>query len=105
MALYNSSAIINRGLSPDTEIQQADFYSRWFPDTLGASIALLKYSLYHHQKHILKKQNVYLGIDKPSDLSELMEAYKNDRQRLPCWQFDSFSPSVLLGYEQLATKA
>ncbi|MDA8405088.1 MAG: TIR domain-containing protein [Desulfobacteraceae bacterium] len=89
------------------EIHQADF-SRWFPDTLlyirrfhSAFEVFARCS----SKSYFDKAKCILGIDKPSDLNELMEAYKTDRQRLPRWQFESFSPSVLLGFEQLATSA
>lgn len=90
------------------EIQQADFYSRWVPHTLlyvcqfhSAFEVFARSS----SKSYFEKVKCILGIDKPSDLSELMEAYKAHPQRLPRWQFESFSPSILLGYEQLATKA
>jgi hypothetical protein len=90
------------------EVQQSDFYSRWFPDTLvyiGRFHSALEVFARSSSKSYFEKSKCLLGIDKPTDLNELMEAYKTDRNRLPRWQFDSFSPSVLLGYEQLATKA
>lgn len=91
-----------------SEVQQSDFYSRWFPDTLvyiGRFHSALEVFARSSSKSYFEKSKCILGIDKPSDLNELMEAYKTDRNRLPRWRFDSFTPSVLLGYEQLATKA
>jgi hypothetical protein len=90
------------------EIQQADFYSSWFPDTLlyvGRFHSAFEVFARSSSRSYFEKVKCILGIDKPSDLNELIESYKTDRQRLPKWQFESFSPSVLLGYEQLATKA
>lgn len=90
------------------EIQQSDFYSRWFPATLvyiGWFHSALEVFARSSSKSYFEKSKCILGIDKPSDLSELMEVYKTDSSRLPKWNFDSFSPSLLLGYEQLATKA
>ena len=90
------------------EVQQSYFYSHWFPDTLvyiGRFHSALEVFARSSSKSYFEKSKCILGIDKPSDLNELMEAYKTDRNRLPRWQFDSFSPSVLLGYEKLATKA
>lgn len=90
------------------EIHQTDIYSRWFPDTLlyvGRFHSAFEVFARSSSKSYFEKAKCILGIDKPSDLDELMSVYKTDRQRLPRWQFDSFSPSVLLGYEQLATKA
>ena len=90
------------------EIMQSDVYCRWFPDTLlyvGRFHGAFEVFARSSSKSYFEKVKCILGIDKPSDLDELMEAYKTDRQRLPSWDFESFSPSLLLGYEQLATKA
>ncbi|OQQ04915.1 hypothetical protein BK411_18315 [Vibrio splendidus] len=90
------------------EIQQADLYSRWFPDTLlyvGRFHSAFEVFARSSSKSYFEKVRCMLGIDKPSDLSELLEYYKTDPQRLPRWRFNSFSPSVLLGYDLLATKA
>jgi len=90
------------------EIMQSDFYTRWFPDTLlyvGRFHSAFEVFARSSSKSYFDKVKCILGINDPSDLSELMEAYKTDRQRLPRWQFESFSPSILIGYDQLATKA
>jgi hypothetical protein len=89
------------------EVQQS-VYSHWFPETLvyiGRFHSALEVFARSSSKSYFEKSKCILGIGKPSDLNELMEAYKIDQNRLPKWHFDSFSPSVLLGYEQLATKA
>lgn len=91
-----------------TEIQQTDFCSGWFPDTLlyvGRFHSAFEIFARASSKSYFDKMKCVLSIDKPSDLNELMEAYKKDSQRLPRWQFQSFSPSALLGYDQLATRA
>ena len=90
------------------EITPADFYSSWFPDTLlyvGRFHSAFEIFARSSSKSYFDRAKCLLGIDKPSDLNEIMGAYKTDRQRLPRWQGHSFSPSALLGYEQLATKA
>ncbi|AWH89411.1 SEFIR domain-containing protein [Limnobaculum parvum] len=91
-----------------TQIQQADFYTRWFPDTLlyidrfhGAFEVFARSS----SKSYFEKAKCILGIDKLSDLNELMGIYKTNPKRLPRWEFQSINPSMLLGFEQLATKA
>lgn len=90
------------------EIQSTGSFSRWFPDTL-------LYLRHFHSafevfarsssKSYFDRAKSMLRIDKPSDLNPLMETYRLDSQKLPHWQFESFNPSVLLGCEQLATKA
>jgi len=90
------------------EIMQSDIYSRWFPDTLlyvGRFHSAFEIFARSSSKSYFDKVKSMLGIQNPSDLSELIEAYKADRQRLPRWDFESFNPSVLLGYDRLATKA
>jgi hypothetical protein len=90
------------------EIQQSTFYSRWVPVTLvhvGWFHSALEVFARSSSKSYFEKSKCILGIDKPSDLSELMEVYKTNPNTLPKWNFDSFNPLVLLGYEQLATKA
>lgn len=90
------------------EIMQSNFFTGWFPDTLlyvDRFHSALEVFARSSSKSYFDKVKCILGIDNPSDLSELMETYKTDRQRLPRWQFESFSPSTLIGYAQLATKA
>ncbi len=55
-------------------------------------------------KSYFDKAKCILGIEQLSDLNELMEAYKADKRKAPRWEHQSFSPSMLLGYDQLATK-
>ncbi|MEZ8826849.1 TIR domain-containing protein [Vibrio amylolyticus] len=90
------------------EIQQVDYYTRWYPDTLlyvGRFHSALEVFARSSSKTYFEKAKNVLGIDKPSDLNEIMEVFRTDRNRLPRWDSESFSPSVLLGYDQLATKA
>ena len=80
----------------------------WFPYTLlylGHFHAAFEIFARSSSKEYFEKTKCVLGINSPSDLDELMKAYKYDRNRLPQWGFESFSPSLLIGYEDLATKA
>jgi len=89
------------------EVMQSDYCSHWYPDTLlyvGRFHSAFEIFARSSSKSYFERVKCVLCIDKPADLNELMEAYKADRQRLPRWQFESFSPSVLIGYDQLATK-
>jgi hypothetical protein len=89
------------------EVMQSGYYSDWYPDTLlyvGRFHSAFEIFARSSSKSYFERVKCVLCIDKPADLNELMEAYKADRQRLPRWQFESFSPSVLIGYDQLATK-
>lgn len=88
-------------------IHQTDSYTRWFPDTLlyvGHFHSAFEVFARSSSKSYFEKSKYVLGIDKLSDLNELMNAYNTGRKKLPTWQFESFSPSVLLGFERLAQK-
>lgn len=91
-----------------SEILQADSYCRWFPDTLiyvGHFHSAFEVFARSSSRAYFNRAKCILGIENPSDLNELIEAYKTGSRKLPRWQFHSFNPSALLGYEKLATKA
>jgi hypothetical protein len=89
------------------ELEAEGSFGRWWPETL------LYLGHYHSpfeifaravsKKHF-NKVKCLLAIQSPSDLEGLLNAYKEDKRRLPRWEFESFSPSALLGYEQLAKR-
>lgn len=90
-----------------TEINADDSYSRWFPVTLvyvGDFHSPFEIFARSVSTKYFDRVKCILNISQRGDLKDLMETYQTDRQRLPRWEFDSFSPSVLLGYDQLATK-
>jgi hypothetical protein len=82
--------------------------SRWWPDTLvyvGRFNSAFEIFARSVSRSYFDKVKCLLAIDQVSDLSEQLEGYKTDPRRLPKWDFDSFSPSTLLGFEQLCKKA
>jgi hypothetical protein len=90
------------------ERDNKDSYSGWWPDTLVyASRSRRVFEIFARSVSIsyFDRIKCLLAIDQASDLNEQLEGYKTDPRRLPKWQFDSFSPSVLLGFEQLCKKA
>ncbi len=89
------------------EIESEDYYSRWWPETLlyiGRFHSAFEIFARSVSKKYFDKVKCLLNIEKPDDLNELLESYKTDRQKLPRWEMDSFSPSILMGVEQLAKK-
>jgi hypothetical protein len=88
------------------EIENED-YSRWWPETLlyvGRFHSAFEIFARSVSKQYFDKVKCMLAIDNPEDLNELLESYKTNQQKLPRWQFDSFSPAVLLGFDQLGKK-
>ncbi len=87
------------------EIEAADDYSRWWPETLvwlGHYNSGFEIFVRSISSKYFDKVKILLAIDKPSDLEELLQSYKQKVRQLPRWEFESFSPAALLGYENLA---
>ena len=89
------------------ELEAEGDFDGWWPETL------LYLGHYHSpfeifaravSKKYFDKVKCLLAIQSPADLEGLLNAYKEDKRRLPRWEFESFSPSALLGYEHLAKR-
>lgn len=87
--------------------EDEDSYSRWWPETLlyvcrfHSAFEIFARSI---SKSYFDRVKCLLGVKDVADLKEQLELYKADRRRIPSWQFDSFSPSALLGFENLGKK-
>jgi hypothetical protein len=82
-------------------------YDRWWPETLlwiGPYHGGFEIFARSMSKKYFDRVKVLLAIDKPADLKELLTSYKEDKRRLPRWDFESFSPAALLCYENLVTR-
>ncbi len=85
-----------------------DSFSGWWPDTLvyiGRFHSAFEIFARSVSRSYFDKIKCLLAIDKVSDLSEQLEGYKADSRRLPRLGLRSFSPSTLLGFDQLCKKA
>jgi hypothetical protein len=105
-----------KGLALDfQDLMQADFvcfirdhvdrtnYWRWWPETLlYADRHARPFEVFARSRstRYFERARVLLGVDSKEALVELINSIRD----LPRWQFESFSPSELLGLEQLATK-
>lgn len=88
------------------EIEAKDNFTRWWPETLlYLSDYWGSFEIFARakSKKYFDKVKIVLGIESPSDLNKIFELYKSRERKLPSWDFNSFSPSRLLGYEQLGT--
>ncbi len=54
-------------------------------------------------KEYFDRLKCLFDINQKEELAPLFEAFREDKLRVPRWQFSSFEPAVLLGYEKLAT--
>jgi hypothetical protein len=90
------------------ERDNKDSFSGWWPDTLlyvGRHHRAFEIFARPVSKSYFDRVKCLLEIEQVGDLNEQLEGYKANPGMLPRWRFDSFSPSSLLGFEQLCKKA
>ncbi len=89
-----------------SQLDSPSDFRNWFPETL---IHLHDYSgpfevfARSRSRKYFDRAKVLLGIDGKEALEQLLEALAASPQRIPRWQFESFNPAHLLGFEELAT--
>lgn len=88
-------------------IQHANEHICWFPNTLiYLDFGHRAFEIFARSssKSYFDKAKCILGIEQLSDIRELMESYRSGERRVPSSRWESFTPALLLGYDQLATK-
>jgi hypothetical protein len=89
------------------ELEAKDDWNRWWPETLlyiGRFHSPFEIFARATSKKCFDRIKCLLAINAPGDLEELLRNYKEDKRKLPIWEFTSFSPHSLLGYDQLAKR-
>lgn len=105
---------------PFRNIMQADFvcflradlgrvsrYSGWWPETLiytHRQYAAFEIFARSTSKTYLAKIIKLIGAKDLDVIKATLDKYANDSSALPRWQHQSFSPSVLMGFDQLGTR-
>jgi hypothetical protein len=90
------------------EQEATGWHDRWWPETLlylGSFHSSFEIFARSISKQYFNNTKCLLGIEKSDDLNDLLESYDTGQKKLPSWAFESFSPRVLLGFENLGTKA
>ncbi len=98
-------------------LMQADFVlflrgaksgERWFPDTLlyaGRSYGAFEIFARSMSQKYFDSVKMLIGVDNKREVGELLQTFKGQHGGLPRWQFDTFNPDVLIGYEMLGTRS
>ncbi len=105
----------------DRQLMQADFvlfirdaldsikkgtYQSWFPITLiyaedySGSFEVFARA---QSKEYFDELKCLFEINQKEDFTTLFEALRGDKLKVPRWQFSTFNPAILLGFEKLAT--
>jgi hypothetical protein len=90
-----------------SEIEEQDNFNRWWPETLiylGNYHSTFEIFARSISKKYFDRVKVLLSINEPLELEDLLQSYKEGSRTLPRWDYQSFSPSTLLGHENLATR-
>lgn len=88
-------------------IARSDAHFNWFPETLlyvGRHSGPFEIFARSRSLKYFDKAKILLGVEGKEDLAPLLESFKEDKRRLPRWEFDSFDPSILLGFNEIGTK-
>jgi hypothetical protein len=89
------------------EIEDSEGYSRWWPETVlylfrfHSAFEIFARAI---SRNYFEKVKCLLSINKKEDLLPLLQSYQNGQRKLPRWEWDSINPSVLLNFDELATK-
>ena len=88
-------------------LDHPDQMFHWFPETLlfirhhGTAFEVFARS---KSSAYFDKSKQLLGIQKKDDLAPLLEAFQKDSRLVPRWEFETFNPAGLLGFNEIATK-
>lgn len=89
------------------EVEAENEYKRWWPETLlylGHFNGAFEVFARSVSKAYFDNAKDLIAIETVKDLEPLLMSYQDGSRKLPRWQFEGFSPSVLLGYEHLASR-
>ncbi|MBI2470860.1 MAG: TIR domain-containing protein [Planctomycetes bacterium] len=79
----------------------------WSPETLlylerhGGSFEIFARA---ESKEYFNRIKCLFDISAKTDLEPVLKAFQEEKLRIPRWEWSSFNPAALLGYEQLATR-
>ncbi len=79
----------------------------WWPDTLvflGRNNSPFEIFARSISRAYFHRAGQLLGIQTPKDLEHLFASYRDGKRKIPSWQFETFDPATLLGYDKLAMR-
>ena len=98
-------------------LMQADFtlfmrasmnnFANWWPETLlYAQRHSGPFEVFARSRSAgyFERAKVLLGIEAKEALTPLLQEFAADSRRIPRWQFESFRPEALLGFNEIATE-
>jgi|TARA_R100000005_G_scaffold96611_1_gene85120 hypothetical protein len=89
------------------QIDYQEVYHDWWPETLlYASHFSGPFEIFARSRSSKYFDNVkvLLGVESKNELEKLWKEFETGKRKIPRWQFDSFSPKNLIGYDELCRK-
>ncbi len=89
------------------ELESNSDWGTWWPETLlylGHFHSSFEIFARASSKKYFNRIKCLLGIEKKDDLDELLKSYQDGSRKLHRWESNLINPSVLIGYDQLATR-
>lgn len=84
-----------------------DVYQQWWPETLlyaeGREGAFEIFARGQSEEYFNKLKQIF-DVENKADMEPLLQAFQDNKLPIPTWQFDTFSPAALMGFQQLATR-
>ena len=84
-----------------------DTYQSWWPETLlyvGRTGVTFEIFARSQSKEYFNKLRCVFDVNVKKDFEPLLQAMKEDKLRVPKWNWTSFIPAMLMGYEQIETR-
>lgn len=84
-----------------------DTYQNWWPETLlylERREGIFEIFARAQSKGYFTIIKCLFDIEDKKDFEPLLKAFQEDKLRVPKWEFETFSPATLMGFELLATR-
>jgi hypothetical protein len=82
------------------------YWHRWHPQTLLYIGYKKIFEIFARgeSKSYFDKFKCIFGVENKEDFLPMIDAFKQEKLRVPKWGFNTFSPVSLMGYEKLCTR-
>jgi len=80
---------------------------RWWPETLLYLHGQRPFEVFARaqSRQYFDEMKILFDIKDKSELEPMFQAMREQKLRIPRWEFESFDPGLLLGYTRLASKS
>jgi len=82
-------------------------YQNWWPETLlyvGRTGTIFEIFARSQSKEYFNKLKCVFDVNEKKDFEPLLQAIKENKLQVPKWNWTSFNPAMLMGFEQIETR-